>query len=79
MDFFAEVNTWTAQSDAEGACQRRLGIAGIGAQVVGMIAPCDAQGARRRIQAHPLGVQGPPAAGRLGVRALPRGAELVFE
>ena len=46
MDFFAEVNTWTAQSDAEGACQRRLGIAGIGAQVVSVIAPCDAQGAR---------------------------------
>ena len=37
-----------------------------------------AQGARRRIQAHPLGVQGLPAAGRRGVRALPRGAELVF-
>jgi len=55
MDFFAEVNTWTAQSDAEGACQRRLGIAGIGAQVVGMIAPCDAQGARRSQTKHQRG------------------------
>ena len=47
MDFFAEVNAWTAQSDAEGARQRRLGIARIGAQVVGVIAPGDAQGASR--------------------------------
>ena len=55
MDFFAEVNAWTAQSDAEGACQRRLGIAGIGAQVVSVIAPCDAQGARRSQTKHQRG------------------------
>ena len=46
MDFFAEINARAAETNAERARQCRLGIARIGAQVIGVVAPCDAQSAR---------------------------------
>ena len=47
MNFFTKVSARPAETDAESAGQRRLGIAGIRTQVVGVIAPNYPQRARR--------------------------------
>src|SRR5262249_39751492 len=43
-NFFAEINTRAAKSDSQSTSHGSLGIAGIGAQMVGMIAPQNSQG-----------------------------------
>src|SRR5262245_35940799 len=45
LNFFAEVNTRTAEANTEGARQRCLRVSGVRAQVIRVIAPGDAHGA----------------------------------
>src|SRR5262245_9297429 len=53
VDFFAQINTRSAEPNTEGTRQRRLRITGIRAQVIRMIAPDDTQGASCIKTKHP--------------------------